>query len=113
MFLVVPLAGHCAVRTAKPAPLPVSIRTAAIGQALFHRSVAVPQMARGYSTFFSRLNRQVEFTFRVSSHGSARSLATDDPGQILRRARERINLRVRDVEQASQRISEKYQNPNL
>jgi len=34
----------------------------------------------------------------------------DDAGQKLRRARERLNLRVRDVEQASQRISEKYQN---
>jgi transcriptional regulator with XRE-family HTH domain len=34
----------------------------------------------------------------------------DDAGQKLRRARERLNLRVRDVEQASQRIAEKYQN---
>jgi transcriptional regulator with XRE-family HTH domain len=34
----------------------------------------------------------------------------DDAGQKLRRARERLNLRVRDVEQASQRISEKYKN---
>jgi transcriptional regulator with XRE-family HTH domain len=34
----------------------------------------------------------------------------DDAGQKLRRARERLNLRVRDVELASQRISEKYHN---
>ena len=34
----------------------------------------------------------------------------DDAGQKLRRVRERLNLRVRDVEQASQRIAEKYQN---
>src|SRR5208283_1583473 len=34
----------------------------------------------------------------------------DDAGQRLRRVRERLNLRVRDVEQASQRIAEKYQN---
>lgn len=34
----------------------------------------------------------------------------DDAGQKLRRARERLNLRVRDVEQASQRIAEKYGN---
>lgn len=34
----------------------------------------------------------------------------DDAGQKLRRARERLNLRVRDVEQASQRIADKYQN---
>ena len=34
----------------------------------------------------------------------------DDPGQKLRRARERLSLRVRDVEQASQRIAEKYGN---
>ncbi len=34
----------------------------------------------------------------------------EDAGQKLRRARERLNLRVRDVEQASQRIAEKYAN---
>lgn len=34
----------------------------------------------------------------------------DDAGQKLRRVRERLNLRVRDVEQASQRIAEKYHN---
>ena len=34
----------------------------------------------------------------------------EDAGQRLRRARERLGLRVRDVEQASQRIAEKYQN---
>jgi len=34
-------------------------------------------------------------------------------GQKLRRARERLNLRVRDVEQASKRISEKYKNPEF
>lgn len=34
----------------------------------------------------------------------------EDAGQRLRRARERLNLRVRDVEQASQRIAEKYRN---
>src|SRR5438067_9116738 len=35
---------------------------------------------------------------------------TEDAGQRLRRARERLGLRVRDVEQASQRIAEKYGN---
>lgn len=34
----------------------------------------------------------------------------EDAGQRLRRARERLNLRVRDVEQASLRIAERYQN---
>lgn len=34
----------------------------------------------------------------------------EDAGQRLRRARERLNLRVRDVEQASQRIAAKYGN---
>jgi transcriptional regulator with XRE-family HTH domain len=34
----------------------------------------------------------------------------EEPGQKLRRARERLNLRVRDVELASQKIAEKYQN---
>lgn len=34
----------------------------------------------------------------------------DAPGQKLRRARERLGLRVRDVEQASLRIAEKYGN---
>jgi transcriptional regulator with XRE-family HTH domain len=34
----------------------------------------------------------------------------EDPGQKLRRIRERLNLRVRDVEEASQKIAEKYHN---
>jgi hypothetical protein len=34
----------------------------------------------------------------------------EDAGQKLRRVRERLNLRVRDVEQASLRIAEKYHN---
>jgi transcriptional regulator with XRE-family HTH domain len=34
----------------------------------------------------------------------------EDAGQKLRRARERLNLRVRDVEQASMRLAEKYKN---
>ena len=34
----------------------------------------------------------------------------EDAGQKLRRARERLNLRVRDVEQASLKIAEKYHN---
>jgi transcriptional regulator with XRE-family HTH domain len=37
----------------------------------------------------------------------------DDAGQKLRRARERLGFRVRDVEQASQRIAEKYSNPEF
>src|SRR5258708_2041088 len=37
----------------------------------------------------------------------------DEAGQKLRRARERLNLRVRDVEMASQRISQKYHNPEF
>ncbi|MGI8745290.1 MAG: hypothetical protein ACR2NN_22500 [Bryobacteraceae bacterium] len=35
---------------------------------------------------------------------------TDDAGQKLRRARERLSLRVRDVEHASQLIADKYHN---
>src|ERR1700736_3818974 len=34
----------------------------------------------------------------------------EDAGQKLRRVRERLNLRVRDVEQASLKIAEKYHN---
>jgi transcriptional regulator with XRE-family HTH domain len=34
----------------------------------------------------------------------------EDAGQKLRRARERLNMRVRDVEQASLKIAEKYHN---
>jgi hypothetical protein len=34
----------------------------------------------------------------------------EDAGQKLRRARERLNMRVRDVEQASLKIAEKYRN---
>jgi len=37
----------------------------------------------------------------------------EDAGQKLRSARERLGLRVRDVELASQRIAEKYQNPEF
>ena len=34
----------------------------------------------------------------------------EDPGQKLRRVRERLNLRVRDVEEVSLKIAEKYKN---
>jgi transcriptional regulator with XRE-family HTH domain len=34
----------------------------------------------------------------------------DDPGQKLKRARERLNLRYRDVEEHSQRIAERHKN---
>src|SRR6266404_4598189 len=34
----------------------------------------------------------------------------EDPGQKLRRVRERLNLRMRDVEQASQKIADQYRN---
>src|SRR5271170_7234584 len=34
----------------------------------------------------------------------------EDAGQKLRRIRERLNLRVRDVEQASLKIADKYHN---
>ncbi len=34
----------------------------------------------------------------------------EDPGQKLRRVRERLNLRMRDVEQASQKIADQYHN---
>jgi transcriptional regulator with XRE-family HTH domain len=37
----------------------------------------------------------------------------DDPGQKLRRIRERLNLRVRDVEQASLKIADKYHNDDF
>ena len=37
----------------------------------------------------------------------------EDPGQKLRRIRERLNLRVRDVEQASQKIADKYHNDDF
>jgi len=37
----------------------------------------------------------------------------EDPGQKLRRIRERLNLRVRDVEQASLKIADKYRNDDF
>lgn len=37
----------------------------------------------------------------------------EDPGQKLRRVRERLNLRVRDVEQASLKIADKYHNDDF
>lgn len=42
--------------------------------------------------------------------GRGQHHSTEDPGQKLRRARERLGFRVRDVEQASQKIAEKYGN---
>ena len=36
--------------------------------------------------------------------------ATNEPGQKLRRARERLGLRYRDVEEASQRIAFRHGN---
>src|SRR5271154_5185630 len=37
----------------------------------------------------------------------------EEPGQKLRRVRERLNLRVRDVEQASLKIADKYHNDDF
>src|ERR1700679_3486075 len=37
----------------------------------------------------------------------------EEPGQKLRRIRERLNLRVRDVEQASLKIADKYHNDDF
>jgi transcriptional regulator with XRE-family HTH domain len=39
--------------------------------------------------------------------------STEEPGQRLRRARERLDLRYRDVEEASQRIAERHGNPEF
>ena len=39
-----------------------------------------------------------------------RQQSMEDAGQKLRRVRERLNLRVRDVEQATQKIADKYRN---
>lgn len=44
------------------------------------------------------------------SEGTGKHHIMEDAGQKLRRTRERLNLRVRDVEQASLRIAEKYRN---
>src|SRR5437868_3079711 len=40
----------------------------------------------------------------------AKHHSMEEPGQKLRRVRERLNLRVRDVEQASLKIADKYHN---
>ena len=56
---------------------------------------------------FSMLERKVASVHGAS--GKPHSIE-DDAGQKLRRVRERLNLRVRDVEHASQRIAEKYHN---
>ena len=44
------------------------------------------------------------------SEALAKHHTMEDAGQKLRRVRERLNLRVRDVEQASLKIAEKYRN---
>jgi hypothetical protein len=49
-------------------------------------------------------------TLSAVTGGLGKHHAIEDAGQRLRRARERLGLRVRDVEQASQRIAEKYGN---
>ena len=48
--------------------------------------------------------------FRTRPEALGKHNTMEDAGQKLRRARERLNLRVRDVEQASLKIAEKYQN---
>lgn len=50
-----------------------------------------------------------EITLPPRSGGLGKHI-TEDAGQKLRRARERLSLRVRDVEHASQQIADKYQN---
>ena len=47
---------------------------------------------------------------RVRSEAPGKHHSMDDAGQKLRRVRERLSLRVRDVEQASLRIAERYRN---
>ncbi len=49
-------------------------------------------------------------TIRARLDAPGKHSTMEDAGQRLRRARERLNLRVRDVEQASLRIAERYQN---
>lgn len=48
--------------------------------------------------------------FRSASGAQGEHLTTDTPGQRLKRVRERLNLRYRDVEDASLRIAEKRGN---
>lgn len=50
------------------------------------------------------------FSVERSGKGPGTDHNMEDAGQKLRRARERLNLRVREVEQASLRIAEKYKN---
>ncbi len=42
-----------------------------------------------------------------------KDINTEVAGQRLRRARERLNLKFRDVEQASQAIAERHGNPEF
>src|SRR5215831_5566218 len=49
----------------------------------------------------------------ASKWGVEGGFDTEDAGQRLRRVRERLNLRVRDVEQASLRIADKYKNDDF
>src|SRR6267154_701846 len=49
-------------------------------------------------------------SFAGQSGALGKHHTTDDAGQRLRRARERLSLRVRDVELASQKIADKYRN---
>ena len=45
--------------------------------------------------------------------GLGKHHSMEDAGQKLRRIRERLNLRVRDVEQATQKIADKYRNDDF
>ncbi len=73
--------------------------------------------AKSYTCSESRTNHAVSFTCR-QSHGceiryqkNTKPLnPVQDPGQRLRRARERLLLKYRDVEVASQKIADKYSN---
>jgi transcriptional regulator with XRE-family HTH domain len=53
-------------------------------------------------------NSAIPGRFALGKHHSM-----EDPGQKLRRVRERLNLRVRDVEQASLKIADKYRNDDF
>jgi len=68
-----------------------------------------PAIMRSVGESVSAIGRPSRETSRRNSAPS-QDHSTEDAGQKLRRARERLNLRYRDVEEASLRLAERRQN---
>lgn len=75
----------------------------------FLRLILTP-LDRYNSSLVEPFSQMVSYRYPAAQGVLGKHHIMEDAGQKLRRVRERLNLRVRDVEQASQKIADKYQN---